>query len=816
MVVVVWDACFVTFPVVNIYLSTYSLSVFFSDRMPPRTTSTTTSAAPSAPPLPPPPPPPTFVDGVTDENPALQTIDPVLLFGSPNKAPRSSTSTGPRTRDDGIEAETEEEEEQDSGAVGGGGGGGGVNVGVVAAKEATTTSTSKPVSDGMLTLSRHMPTKGVAILEQLSQTFSSRMKGCYAKIVSLMMNGSSSSSSSSPPSTDVTMPEPTPLGSTLTEDGKNPRFLAINHETVPCDPARMRAQGKSMPIKFTLIRPLSAGFASAPYKRTNPLLGKAGGGGGGGAGAVVVKRLAELVVSSTTSLTHPASELQMWSFRKSGASGDKGVRDEELTWRLEAGNVVTFWLRAEDMLEDVKTYQSGKTTRFFEPTVPVSRGDHGGSSNNNNNGSDGGGGGGVVGHLGTDIEAFTLCEITLKSRCDERAREGKGFSVESVRPSSLSLYAVMADLWHRFPQTVADARARQSVCKERWAYVANELNAEDTPFLVRELQPDAVLEDVPPSSTEDASRFLMLLGAAPELPQVDIPIDVVQRYTNSTSREFAMALMDLALSVKGALSLVVVPCEYWRRSGSGCGFRAIPLVDASVLMAAVAVPFGLGGLLSAAKSRLEEVPFPASPIAYGSNLFELSQISRIVMDQIRTDAKGGWGGGDETVTIPFALGYVSSKGSSWLGPVKNNEEGGESVVLMGAFAHPSVRMRINGVEYILQVQIGLQPIAVAAGGPAPTCPEFPLSDSGVAVGLGFPVVFNLVRNVSGAPTDTAAVDLSSSAHPPFVPSVWYGYFNATPPHLALRDLLLGKADGGSGGGMAGQKRRRFPSLMPSA
>jgi len=47
---------------------------------------------------------------------------------------------------------------------------------------------------------------------------------------------------------------------------KNPRFIAINHEPVPCTVDGLRHGGKAMAVRFTIIRPVCAGFAGAPFK----------------------------------------------------------------------------------------------------------------------------------------------------------------------------------------------------------------------------------------------------------------------------------------------------------------------------------------------------------------------------------------------------------------------------------------------------------------------------------------------------------------------------------------------------------------------
>ena len=47
---------------------------------------------------------------------------------------------------------------------------------------------------------------------------------------------------------------------------KNPQFLAINHADVPCTVEQLNRGGKATGTRFTILRPLSAGFGSAPFK----------------------------------------------------------------------------------------------------------------------------------------------------------------------------------------------------------------------------------------------------------------------------------------------------------------------------------------------------------------------------------------------------------------------------------------------------------------------------------------------------------------------------------------------------------------------
>ena len=85
----------------------------------------------------------------------------------------------------------------------------------------------------------------------------------------------------------------------------------------------LRKRGKPIPVRFTLIRALSPGFSSAPYKNGKKQDADA-------------KKIAELTtVVNEDGKSSPA--IQMWSFKKMGGIGDKGPRNDGNTWTLGAG-----------------------------------------------------------------------------------------------------------------------------------------------------------------------------------------------------------------------------------------------------------------------------------------------------------------------------------------------------------------------------------------------------------------------------------------------------------------------------------------------
>lgn len=97
---------------------------------------------------------------------------------------------------------------------------------------------------------------------------------------------------------------------------------------------QLKIKGKPNPIRFTILRPLSAGFSSAPYK--NPM----GGGGKADLKALKLSQLGSVEEDDTTgggvAKTIPA--MTMWGYCKiEGQNGDKGQRMEDQKWILACG-----------------------------------------------------------------------------------------------------------------------------------------------------------------------------------------------------------------------------------------------------------------------------------------------------------------------------------------------------------------------------------------------------------------------------------------------------------------------------------------------
>ena len=318
------------------------------------------------------------------------------------------------------------------------------------------------------------------------------------------------------------------------QEAKNSRFLAINHTDVPCDPTAL-ASGKPVPVRFTLLRPLSAGFSSSPYKSPAP-------------GRKVVqdpnaKKLSELkYVTNAAGNAQPVMDL--YAFAKVGTM-DKGPRNDDLKTTLMAGDTLTMWLD-EARLRD----QGGK---FSDPIVPVGM---------------------------ASIPAFTVCELAISPKNEDRAKEGSAIKIVSVKPSAFSLYSCMNDVAF-LPASLAQARTEALGRKDSTPTAAKDLDVKDCPFWFH-VSKDTVVDD---SMVEQSGMVVLQNTGDSDMPSVEIPVEVLLRYTNTTRADWACPLLEIAVSC-ASLSIMVFSSDWWAKNG-GTGFRAVPLINVEGLLASL-------------------------------------------------------------------------------------------------------------------------------------------------------------------------------------------------------------------------------------
>jgi hypothetical protein len=314
-------------------------------------------------------------------------------------------------------------------------------------------------------------------------------------------------------------------------DGKNPRFIAVNHKEVPCTADQLKKNGKPTAVPFTILRPLSAGFASAPYKMKDQKRDPD------------AKPLSMLsYTKSDLGVAQPV--MTMHSYQRVGIS-DKGPRSEA-SWRLAAGNTILLWLDEQRLKED-----GGKG----DPLLPV----------------------GVL-----TIPPFSICEISVGPKNEETMKKGSSVKIITVRVATYSLYSLQSDLSF-LSTSLADARTLQLTERDAQPMLARDLEVKDVPFWAN-VSKAAFIDD---SAITDSVRVVN--WGDPLIPQIDIPIDVLMTYTNCIRPDWACALLETAIAAS-AVKVLVFSSDFWKTQGGSSGFRAVPVIDTDVLLAAVTKP----------------------------------------------------------------------------------------------------------------------------------------------------------------------------------------------------------------------------------
>jgi len=202
-------------------------------------------------------------------------------------------------------------------------------------------------------------------------------------------------------------------------EGKDSKFLAVNHDTLKLD----LGEKKMAVHRFTILRPLSAGFASAPYKLKSPKRDPE------------AKVLSELRYGEDG---HPV--MRMWSFKKQGQPGNKGPRSDT-SWCLRAGNTIKLWLDEERVKEG--------------------------------------------GPLAGEIPALSVCEISVAPKNEESVRNGWCIKITSVRPVGFSLHSMIGDL-HLLSSSLSEARTRElALLANEQQVLEKELETQSVAFLLQ-------------------------------------------------------------------------------------------------------------------------------------------------------------------------------------------------------------------------------------------------------------------------------------------------------------------------------------------
>jgi hypothetical protein len=255
--------------------------------------------------------------------------------------------------------------------------------------------------------------------------------------------------------------------------------------------------------------------------------------------------------------------MKMFAFEKTSNNMEKGPRCDDMSFEIQTGNTFNFWL-------DEKRLDDNSLKRSI-------------------NGID-------------RIEALTLCEIQITSKNSEGATKGSGCKISEVRPCPFSLYSCMDDV-ERFPASLAEARTSQLKAQQAQPLIARDFVPEEVSCL-----PHAVTFTIDDHSHWQASFHLFVShkafiqedeqgiedvirivnsGADP----IDIPVPILLHYTNTTRKDWACNLLEMAIA-NNALQLFVVNNDFWKNA-THSSLRAVPLINTEALLNSV-VPSLIG------------------------------------------------------------------------------------------------------------------------------------------------------------------------------------------------------------------------------
>ena len=162
---------------------------------------------------------------------------------------------------------------------------------------------------------------------------------------------------------------------------KNPKFLAINHTLISFERDTYKGN-KKVPTRLTIIRPLAAGWNSAPYKQNQ-------------------KGVRTFKISEYANSDEHGPAIKLYAFEKVSNNMEKGPRCDDITAEIVTGNSFNFWLD-EKRVDEIRKLQPNGLLK---------------------------------------IDAFTLCEIQMTSRSKDTAIKGSGCKITEVKPVSFTLHS---------------------------------------------------------------------------------------------------------------------------------------------------------------------------------------------------------------------------------------------------------------------------------------------------------------------------------------------------------------------------------------
>lgn len=337
-------------------------------------------------------------------------------------------------------------------------------------------------------------------------------------------------------------------------DSKNSKLIVTNNNEIPCKQKLCKANGKPNVIKLTVVRVHSQGFSKAPYKA--PLIP-----GQKTQQDPNTKPLHEIVT-----LESGQKALRMWSFEKVGQN-DKGQRSDP-HFDVTVGDTLTFFVSALSF---------GRNDTEENSVLPM-----------------------TLPNDAESIPAHSLLEISVSPKHNNRMRKVKEMldgseivkevkddtsylRINQVRLAEYSLHSYRDELFF-FPTTMELARENSKKRIGDSFAISKDMEENETPFVVHRVSNLAFCNS---EGCEETNLVKLIKWSRDDKDTgmwVDIPVHILQHYTNCADISHACSLLEIAAAMD-ALSIFVFPCNYWAKTQKqNSMFRAIPLIDTEKLL----------------------------------------------------------------------------------------------------------------------------------------------------------------------------------------------------------------------------------------
>ena len=359
---------------------------------------------------------------------------------------------------------------------------------------------------------------------------------------------------------------------------KNARVLALVHVAVPCRAELLGDPARCFAIPITVLEVLRAGFAVAPYTMPKK---------GGGPVPLKAGEVAECLFRLNT-LVSPA-ELEVLSYEGRGLNRGSAVGGLKAPGDDSTSKAPMY------------TIKNGMTFVHFVNNLTFQ------SST-------------IVTPLPTDcdyIPAMSIVELLIAPRNAENClQKGRGVNVKSMRLSSTTLDAYFKNgiVPTELASTAFEAKNRAMAHREMYPAILNDEETEKVCFTVAGsnlkhcymgdiVDPSAVVAAPVCVKVEDSTVASAVVSAVvpaapafikvfvgsgtasfPSCDYLDMPLECLQKQTNTLSNEHASALLDIAFAM-GAVDLLVTSDERLINKGAS-PYHCIPVVNTRVLFSA--------------------------------------------------------------------------------------------------------------------------------------------------------------------------------------------------------------------------------------